>query len=231
MGGYIVAIGGGSKTEKFPKALDGFVVGLAQKADPKALFLPTARKDDPLYIRQFERAYGARLGCQTQVLSLTKKTYSQAELKEAFASADIVYVGGGDTEFMIGLWKQLGVDALLRECYERKAVLAGLSAGSICWFEAGHSDSDQFKKGPQAGFKFVQGLGFLPYWNCPHVDEHPRHEDFLSKLDELKKDCYCFEDFTAGVFYDGVYQMTIKNDPRKHSYVAKVGDSTLTLLR
>ena len=92
-------------------------------------------------------------------------------------SSDIIYVGGGNTLKMMTIWRKLGVDVLLKQALEKNIVLCGLSAGSICWFNNGNSDSRKFISNSDKLIK-VTGLGFINATHCPHYDSEPnRHKD------------------------------------------------------
>jgi dipeptidase E len=98
------------------------------------------------------------------------------DLRELVLESDLVFVGGGNTANMLAIWRLHGVDALLREAWERGAVLAGSSAGGICWFEHGVTDSF----GPQLGQ--MECLGFLPGSFCPHWDDEELRRPVYHRL-------------------------------------------------
>lgn len=194
--GIIVAIGGyrrdrGKNGEPFdtPLEIDRRIVELTGKKKPKVLFIPTASSDDESYVKAIEEVYEAKLGCTVDVLYLITKKPTHAEIAAKIRSVDIIYVGGGNTLMMMNLWRRLGVDKLLREAYERGAVCCGVSAGSICWFEYGVSDSRQFKNSKSHEYIRVKGLGFLKGLHCPHYDPVPSRTNWRLKGAEkiLKK--------------------------------------------
>lgn len=151
--GTIVVIGGGELIELETLEIDRKVVQLTQKAKPKALFIPTASSDAPGYCDTFSKVYGDILGCETSNLLLVSQTYTHDEITDLITAADLIYVGGGNTRKMLEIWKNTGVDTLLKEAYSSGTVLTGLSAGSICWFEYGHSDSEAFDNGGMAVYQ------------------------------------------------------------------------------
>jgi len=142
--GKIVAIGGGELRLNETLEMDRFIVDFSGKDKPKALFIPTASSDREEYIEVFENVYGNTLGCKTDVLKLIEEKTSASAIEEKILSADIIYVGGGNTAMMIDLWGKNKVDLYLKKAYENGTVLSGLSAGAICWFKFGHSDSNRF---------------------------------------------------------------------------------------
>jgi dipeptidase E len=176
--GTIVVIGGGELIELETLEIDRKVVQLTQKAKPKALFIPTASSDAPGYCDTFSKVYGDILGCETSHLLLVSQTYTHDEITDLITAADLIYVGGGNTRKMLEIWKNTGVDTLLKEAYFSGTVLAGLSAGSICWFEYGHSDSEAFDDQGEWQYIKLEAMGILPGIHCPHYNEDIRVEDF-----------------------------------------------------
>jgi len=174
----IVVIGGGELIDLETLEMDREVVKLTRKAKPKALFIPTASSDAPGYCDTFNKVYGQLLGCETSHLLLVSQTYAHEEIAELIMSADLIYVGGGNTRKMLEIWKNTGVDDLLKEAYNSGTILAGLSAGSICWFEYGHSDSEAFDDQGEWQYIKLEAMGMLPGIHCPHYNEDIRVEDF-----------------------------------------------------
>ena len=157
----IVAMGGGSfSVEPDGSALDAYVLGLAAKPRPKICFVPTASGDSPVYITKFYEAFGDR--AEATHLGLFGRP--RTDMANVLTSQDIIYVGGGNTANMLAVWRVHGVDRMMRDAWERGVVLTGVSAGMICWFECGVTDSF----GPLAALR--DGLGFLAGSACPHYD-------------------------------------------------------------
>ena len=180
--GKLVAIGGGDMTGGETLAIDQDVVSLTGKDRPRALFIPTASSDSREYWQGFQGVYGQELGCVTDVLYLLGVSPTQGELEQKILSADLIYVGGGNTLKMLRRWRRLGVDSILRDAYARGIVLSGLSAGCICWFSWGHSDSMAFYHPESWRYVRVRGLGLVAALCCPHFDTDTagvkREEDF-----------------------------------------------------
>ncbi|MGK2849055.1 MAG: Type 1 glutamine amidotransferase-like domain-containing protein [Minisyncoccota bacterium] len=166
----IIAIGGGELGELETLPIDRAVVKLAKKKHPKVLFIPTASNEAIGYWETFQKIYGKKLGCKTDVLMLVRENLTKKQIEEKILSADIIYVGGGNTLRMLKIWRKKGVDVLLRKAYEKGVILSGLSAGAICWFRYGASDSRRFmKNGKQVeSLMRVSALGFLPFSVSPH---------------------------------------------------------------
>ena len=133
--GKIVAIGGGSMQERETLAIDREVVRLAGKRRPRALFIPITSYDNPERYEIFQEVYGGDLGCVTDVLNLLGVSPSRKELEEKILSSDLIYVSGGNTLKLMRRWRRLGVDKILELAHDMGIVLAGLSAGAICWFK------------------------------------------------------------------------------------------------
>src|SRR3954453_792715 len=163
----ILAMGGGGFTmEPQNPALDDFVLGLAEGvAVPKVCLLPTASGDGEAQIRQFHATFGAR-GCEPMHISLFRLGSRPVPLRETLLDQDIIYVGGGSMLGLLAVWRALGLDQILRECWESGVILAGLSAGAMCWFEWGVTKS----LGHPAP---SPGLGFLPGSMSGHMAGEP----------------------------------------------------------
>lgn len=166
----IVSIGGGELSEGQTSRIDTFVLQASGRTSPKVLFLPTASRDAPGYITTIEGYFGIR-GCEVRALSLTANP-SLRTITEAFGWAEVIYVGGGDTVFLVKTWNRLGLKTLCSSALERGVVLAGISAGAICWFEGG--------RGAYNGYKPLLGLGLVPGTVVPHY--RPQEEKALSPV-------------------------------------------------
>jgi peptidase E len=170
----IVAIGGcGMEPEGPDLALHRYLVSLTGKAHPNVCLIPTASGDDKDSIISFYQVYGA-LGCSTRHLTFFNPPV--ADLRAYLLDCDLIFVGGGNTKSMLALWRGWGVDAILREAWERGIVLAGVSAGAICWFEQGITDSIPGALTP------LSCLGFLAGSNCPHFDGEPERRPTYHRL-------------------------------------------------
>jgi len=158
----IIAMGGGGfSMEPDNLALDRYVIEQTGKAAPKVCFLPTASGDAPAYVVNFYAAFTG-LGCVPTYLSLFRPP--TADLASFLLEQDVLYVGGGNTKSMLALWREWDLDVILRTAWERGVVLTGLSAGAICWFEQGVTDSVPGTLGALAC------LGYLRGSCCPHYD-------------------------------------------------------------
>lgn len=162
----ILAMGGGGFTSgPDDPQLDELVLELTGRLEPRVLFLPTASGDPNGQISAFHVAYGARAEVAS-VLSLFRRHGDDRSLREIVLAHDVVYVGGGSLRNLMAIWTAHGLDAVLREAWERGIVLAGLSAGAMCWFTGGVTRSF----GPP---DVTEGLGFLPGSLNVHTDGDP----------------------------------------------------------
>lgn len=224
----IVAIGGGELKDLDTLKLDKLIVEYTGKSRPRALFIPTASGDSEDYAHTFERVYGGELGCRTDVLRLLGSTSSGAEVAEQIARADLVYVGGGNTLRMMRRWRALGVDKLLLQAYERGTVLSGLSAGAMCWFRYGHSDSRQFSaKGGPWEYIRVKGIGVIPATVCPHHGSDERRLGFRKMIERYGGVGIGLDDCCALVWRDGTYSvMTSRDEARAWKLLKRNGEVT-----
>lgn len=163
----IVAMGGGSfLMEPRNPRLDHWLLSLTRRRRrPRVLFLPTASGDSAKFVARFHRSYG-KFHCTPSHLLLFNRV--EKDLRPVILEQDMIYVGGGNTANMLAIWRLHGVDALLREAWENGTLLCGVSAGAICWFEAGLTDS----LGPPLQ-PLHEALGLLPGSFCPHYDADP----------------------------------------------------------
>lgn len=158
----IIAMGGGGfSMEPDNPLLDLYILRQSSSSNPKVCFIPTASGDAEGYIQGFYKAFREH-ACEPSHLSLSAPPTN--DLEDYVLSKDIMYVGGGNTLNLLVLWKEWGLDAILKKAWEQGVVLAGLSAGSICWFDKGVTDSIP---GELTG---LSCLGLLPGSHCPHYD-------------------------------------------------------------
>ena len=195
--------------------IDREIIRLSGKKHPKVLFIPTARGDSPLYYETFKKYYGEKLGCKTDVLYLLKTKPSLIEIREKILNSDIVYVGGKNTLRMLKRWRKLGVDKIIQEAYKKGIILSGLSAGAICWFKYGNSDST-----PAGPFNLIRikGLGFLPFTGCPHYDvEKERRPSLTNMVSKNGGTAIALTDCAALEVIDGKWRI-ITSSKTAHAY-------------
>ena len=135
-------------------------------------------------------------------------------MREFVLDKDIFYVGGGNTRNLMVLWKEWSLDQYLLEAWNNGAIMAGLSAGSICWFEKGLTDSVTGKLLP------LDCLGFLPNSNCPHFDSEPQRRPEYHKAilnGSMMKGIAC-DDGVAAHFVDGELECCVSSLPNAKAY-------------
>ena len=141
----IIAIGGGELRERTTLKIDEYLANLAKahagEIRANALFIPTASHDFMPYYNTFHKVYTGVFNIKTDVALTVFKEPDMEKMKAKFEKADMIYVGGGDTVFMIEHWKQSGLLPLIEDAYNRGVIIAGLSAGAICWFSDIYTDS------------------------------------------------------------------------------------------
>lgn len=199
--GRIVAIAGGDLTST--QTLNIHTIKMTNKMNPNVLFVGTASEDADEYIDVITKTF-SNLKCEIKTLRLSSAEYSECEVDELLNWADIIYVGGGDTIFMMNVWKRYGLNDKLRRIYENDmAVLTGISAGAICWFCCGHSDSESFHKDDKWDFCWAdQMLDIVHMAFCPHYNEKGR-DSFDKMLIEKDMVGLAMENNTAFVENNG----------------------------
>ena len=197
----IIAIGGGELKNGETLKIDEYIAGEAKKRAGErracGLFLPTASHDCMPYYNTFHKVYTGLYGLKTDVALVCNREVDLEKMKGKFEKADFLYVGGGDTVFMIEKWKECGLLPLIQDAYERGVLLCGLSAGAICWFEEMYSDSVV-----EGEYAMYPGLGWLKGKISPHYDE--RMLDFDAILKYNKSCAWGLENDSALEFSDGV---------------------------
>lgn len=172
---HIVPFGGLRPTPGRTHPLVNYLLDLTGKARPKVAFVPTATGDSSeTLVAMYQRLPAAR--CERSHLALFHRTIT--DIRSYFLEQDLIWVGGGNTANMLAVWRVHGVDAALRDAWEAGVVLTGGSAGSLCWFECGTTDS--FNLHQLAPLR--DGLGFLPGSHCPHYDGEAQRRPLYQRL-------------------------------------------------
>lgn len=213
----ILAIGGGAFSgEPRNLALDKYILDQTGKARPKVLLIPTARGDDAEYVAKFYAAYAA-LDARPAHLAFFHRT---PDLRELVLAQDVVFVGGGNTKSMLAVWREWGLPEILKEASAAGIFLAGVSAGAICWFEQGVTDSWADCLRP------LECMGWLPGSCCPHYDsEGERRPAYHSLLLERQlKPGYAIEDGVAAHFTDGKLARIVSKVAGSRAYYVSIVD-------
>lgn len=163
----LIAIGGGSFQKQETMSIDTYAISRCEKTQPHVLFIPLASRDDQGYAKRFKQYYRS-LGCQVEAIRLLHTKLSDEEIYHKFRSQDMIYLGGGDTVFLMEQLKLRKLDLLLEELYDHDIVICGLSAGANALFEYGYSNiaSDTFE--------LVNGIGMIKGAFCPHYQKEER---------------------------------------------------------
>jgi len=170
---HIVGLGGGGDAPEQTARLYDYVLGVVGKERPKLMYVPTAIAEDPEGFVMHHDRFGKR----GELTHLRTFPWPPANLRELILEQDAICVSGGNTANMLAIWRVHGIDRYFREAWENGTVFWGASAGMICWFEAGVTDSF----GP--GLEGMECLGFLPGSACPHYDgeerRRPRYRELI----------------------------------------------------
>jgi dipeptidase E len=223
----IVAMGGGGYSmEPDNPLLDRFVVELARRRRgrrrPTVCYLGTAGGEQERFSELFSRAY-AELHCRPVELSLFWREVQ--DLRGFLLDCDAVLVGGGNTANLLVIWRLHGLDEALRAAWEDDVVLAGWSAGMLCWFESGVTDS--FDVGRLAPLH--DGLGFLPGSACPHYDGGPQRRPTYRRLvgDGTLPAGYAADDGAALVFRGTALAEVVTSRPGARAFRVERRDGGL----
>ena len=182
----IIAIGGGGFGRTPGEGLiEKYILDQSEKDVPNICFIPTATGDNEAYKVNYYSTF-SKLECSPSHLDFFKRT---PDLKELILKQDIIFVGGGNTKSMLAVWKDWGLDLVLKEAYEKGVIMSGVSAGAICWFDQGITDSWA------EDLKVMDCLGFIEGACCPHYDEEPQRKPSLNKFitEKVLKSCYAVD--------------------------------------
>ena len=201
----IIAIGGGELRERTTLKIDEYIAGLAKvragECRANALFIPTASHDFMPYYNTFHKVYTGVFDIKTDVALSVFKEVDLEKMKAKFAKADMIYVGGGDTVFMIESWKKTGLLPLIEDAYERGVVITGLSAGAICWFSDMYTDSATVSEETGEKYAMFKGLNLVKGVISPHYGS--RMLDFDKIVCYNYDRAYGIEDDAALVIENG----------------------------
>ena len=211
----IVAIGGAAfSAEPLNLALDKYILDHTGKSRPKVLLIPTARGDDAEYVAKFYAAYAA-LDAKPAHLPFFHRT---PDLRSLVLTQDVVFVGGGNTRSMLAVWREWGLPEILAEASESGIVLAGVSAGAICWFEQGVTDSWSDRLRP------LECMGWLPGSCCPHydgeVERRPAYQSLM--LGGQIQPGYAIEDGVAIHFKNGKVERVVSKKSGSRAYYVSI---------
>ena len=218
----IITFGGLRPTRGRTHPLINYVLSLPRKDHPKVCFIPTATGDAATSIVAFYDRFNSS-NAESSHLSLFNRTVYNIE--EYLLSHDIIMVGGGNTANMLATWRVHGVDVALEKAWDSGVILCGGSAGSLCWFECGTTDSfNLYELEP-----LYDGLGFLPGSHCPHYDgEEQRRPLYHRLISEGFAPGYAVDDDAAIHFWEtDVHRVISSRDNAGAYYVQKIGDEVI----
>ncbi len=220
----IIAIGGGEMGRPHENggfypvettAIDQEILIQTAKKNPNLLFLGTASSNAKGYFDVVNKHF-SKLGAKVSNLDLSDKTLNSKSIRQTILSADAIYVGGGNTLKMMTIWRRMGVDKMLLEAHRKGIVLAGLSAGSICWFSYGSSDSRRYSSQSTKLIK-VQGLGLIQALHCPHYNIETHRQKDLKRMmkSTYKLVAIALDDCAALEVIDDQYRIIRSNKTAK----------------
>lgn len=217
----IIAMGGGGfSMEPENLLLDQYVLDLTGKDRPKVCFMGQASAESYQYQVNFFKAF-TKLGAEPSSFSLFLPVAHN--WRDELLSQDVIYVGGGNTKSMIALWLAWGVNVVLRQALENGTILAGISAGAICWFESCVSDS-------MLPLITIPGLGFLKGSACPHydgeADRRPAVHAMLESGVLIPGIALC--DYAAAHYIDGELHHVVTSRPSAKAFKVAVQDGKAT---
>jgi len=182
----IIAIGGGGFGRNPGEGIiENYILNQSNVKKPNICFVPTATGDNEAYKNNYYATF-TKLNCNPVHLDFFKRT---PNLENLINEQDIIFVGGGNTKSMLAVWKDWGLNSILHEAYKNGVVMSGVSAGAICWFEKGITDSWS------EDLKVMDCLGFVKGACCPHYDEEPQRRPSLKKFlsQKILESCYAVD--------------------------------------
>lgn len=214
-----IFITGGNFSKPFIK----YVIALTKKDNPRICFVPTASADNPSgIVNWYETCQDLPMRPFVQKVFLNSAP-GQKTFEENLLSMDAIIVGGGSTLNMVAIWKVQGIDTVLRKAYEKGIVLAGGSAGSLCWFTGGFTDSRPQK------LSLVSCLGFINLSHCPHFHSEPTrkplYEDAILK--GVLPPGYACDDAAGILFNNEKFVKSVSLDGANHAYYISVADGKI----
>ncbi len=220
----IIAIGGGSLKDKTTIEIDRYIATLAKQhaGDKRAygLFIGTASHDFMPSFNSFRKTYTSVFDIKADVVLTINTQMDEAKINEKFSKADFIYIGGGDTLYMLDRWRKDGLLNKIIEAYNRGVIIAGRSAGAICWFETMYTDSEVF--GNQDEYSIQKGLGVIKGVCSPHYNI--RKEDLTKAIIENNfSEVYAIEDDSALEFIDGKLIKSISSGGNSYKIINNGG--------
>jgi dipeptidase E len=204
------------------KAFLKYIITLTNKKDPQVCFLPTASGDNPEYI-DFWNKLSKQLSCKPYVLRTFSASSNLQTFEDQLLQMDAIIAGAGNAVNMLAVWKAQGIDTILKKAYDRGIVIAGGSAGSLCWFTNGYTGSRPL------GLSKIEGLGFLNFSHCPHyhsdLKRKPIYQNGILNGDILPG--YASDDLSGLLFVNGFLKKSVSQNMTNSNYFISVIDGKL----
>tara|TARA_B100000900_G_scaffold374547_1_gene355920 strand:+ start:89 stop:784 length:696 start_codon:yes stop_codon:yes gene_type:complete len=217
----IIAIGGGGfGRNPGIGVIEKYILNQSNKEIPNICFIPTATGDDESYKVSYYSTL-TKLNCNPTHLDFFKRT---PNLEKLIQKQDVIFVGGGNTKSMLAVWRDWGLDLILKEAYESGTIMSGVSAGAICWFEKGITDSWSNK------LNLLDCLSFTEGTCCPHYDEEADRKPALSEfiMNENIDECFAIEGGCALHIKNDVVYKAVSFKQDKNSLVVKKENNKIT---
>ena len=214
----IVAIGGGGFGRNPGEGIiENYILNQSNAKKPNICFIPTATGDNEAYKNNYYATF-TKLNCNPVHLDFFKRT---PDLENLINEQDVIFVGGGNTKSMLAVWKDWGLDLILHEAYKNGVVMSGVSAGAICWFEQGITDSWA------EDLVVMDCLGFIGGACCPHYDEEPQRKPSLNKFltKKVLNSCYAVDGGCALHIQDEKVFKSVVFSKNKNSFLVELKDS------
>ncbi len=218
---HIVAIGGGGFGRKNSHSMiEKYILKLADNDSPKVCFLPTATGDNDSYIVRYYSVF-TPLNCIPTHIEFFKRTI---DISQHIMEQDIVFVGGGNTKSMLAVWSDWGMNKILNQAYNKGVIMSGVSAGAICWFTSGVTDSWDKQ------LHLLPCLDFISGTCCPHYDEEPERIPYVRELlmNDIISNCISIEGGAAMHFVDGKPYKNISFYDNKNTYDVTKKDNEIS---
>tara|TARA_Y100000741_G_scaffold29076_1_gene20872 strand:+ start:36 stop:731 length:696 start_codon:yes stop_codon:yes gene_type:complete len=214
----IVAIGGGGFGRNPGEGIiENYILNQSNAKNPNICFIPTATGDNEAYKNNYYATF-TKLNCNPVHLDFFKRT---PDLENLINEQDVIFVGGGNTKSMLAVWKDWGLDLILHEAYKNGVVMSGVSAGAICWFEQGITDSWA------EDLVVMDCLGFIGGACCPHYDEEPQRKPSLNKFltKKVLNSCYAVDGGCALHIQDEKVFKSVVFSKNKNSFLVELKDN------
>jgi dipeptidase E len=224
----ILALGGGGfLMEDAASPIDEYIANLAGKPRPKICFLSTASGDHPEHIDKFYAAYG-KLGCQPSHIAFFRKpgngSIALSDLDAGVLGQDIIFVGGGNTKSALAVWREWHLDSIFRRALDSGVVLSGMSAGAMCWYESGLTDSYW-----GSGYQPLACLGLLPGACGVHYHSDGQRQSRLAEalLAGAIPAAVAIDDYAGVLYQDGAIAQVVSWRPGATAYSVAIRNGSV----